>query len=150
MGNRSWFAICCLPLAVAVVAAGLMLWNTPTREQLAIAKLVKTRANVMLFDAADGSTFLNVDLHGCKDNDEPLGYIPDIENVQSLNLNSSPVHESGVECLLRIKGLRYLNANGPDFPTVAFAQLECDLKRNNPNLEIESFRNWIPLDVDKK
>lgn len=150
MKGGYWFAICGLPIAVAALAVGFIAWNTPTREQRAIASLVKTQADVMLFDAPDGSRYLSVNLHGCKDNDEPLSYLPDIPNVRTILLCSVPVRELGVESLLRLKGLRYLNAEGTSFPTVTFTQLERDLKRNNPNLEIESFRNWVPLNFDKK
>lgn len=34
MRNRYWFTTCYLPMAIAVVAVGLMVWNTPIRELL--------------------------------------------------------------------------------------------------------------------
>ena len=136
MRSRYWFTISCLPMAIAFVAVGLMVWTTPTREQRAIANLVKSGAHVVLFDGPNGTRCLDVDLHGCKDNDEPLNYVPDIENVQGLHLGVVPVHEVGVKCLLRLKGLRYLNVDDTGFSPGVFTQLERDLKRNNPHLEI--------------
>jgi hypothetical protein len=125
-------------MAIAVVAAGLLVWNNPTREQRAMASLVNTRANVMLFDAMDGAKFIDVDLHGCDNNDEPLTFVSDIENVQGLHLNSVPVQERGVESLRRIRGLRYLDISSTFFPTVDPTELKDELRRNNPNLEIDS------------
>jgi hypothetical protein len=138
MRNRFCFAACCLPIVVAIGAVALMVWITPTREERAIANLVNTGAYVVPFEEPNGNRFLYVDLHGFNNSDEPLSYIADIENVQGIKLNAE-VHESGVKSLLRLRGLRHLDFYGVHFPPGMFAQLECDLKRNNPNLEIDSF-----------
>lgn len=148
MRSRYWFALCCLPMAITVVAVGLMIWITPTREQRAIANLVNAHAHVVLFDEPKGNRFFDVDLCSCTDNDAPLRYLPDIENVQSLHLAPAPIHEVGVKCLLRLKDLRYLNANNAELSQEQFRQLNRDLRRNNPNLEID-FREAIELKFDK-
>ena len=135
MQSRFCFAVCCLPMIVTLVAVGLMVWTAPTREQRAIANLVKMGADISLFHTPDGARFFNVVLQGCETDDEQLSCILDIEHVQSLFLGAA-VHEAGVKRLLRLRGLRYLVAYDTEFPPDVYPQLERDLKRNNPNLKI--------------
>jgi hypothetical protein len=74
--------------------------------------------------------------------------VPDIEKVECLHLNCAPEHEVGMESLLRLEGLHYLDVTDAVFPTGAFARLEHDLKANR-NLELRSFGDWVELDFDK-
>ena len=121
-------------MAIAIVTLGLIAWTTPTREQRAIANLVNAGAHVVLFEEPEGNRFFDVDLHSCEGNDELLSYVADVENVQSIHLGAGPVCEAGMKALLRLKGLRCLD--DASFPPEVLTQLERDLKRNNPNLEI--------------
>jgi hypothetical protein len=123
-------------MAVTVVAIGLTAWVAPTREQRAIANLVKSGADISLFHTPDGAGFFDVrlDVHG-DDGPVMLSYLLDIDSVRRLYLGGS-VSEAGVKCLLRLRGLRYLKADHAEFPPDVYPQLERDLKRNNPNMEI--------------
>ncbi len=89
-----------------------------------------------------------VDMSYCRDNDELLGDVSEIENVQSVTLGPAPIHEVGLKCLLRTKGLRSVNAFSARLSNKEFRQLERDLKRNNPNLDV-SYRVSIPLSFER-
>jgi hypothetical protein len=88
-------------MAIAAVAIGLMVSVSPTREQRAIANLVKAGAAVAILDDPKGDKPIMVDMSYCRDNDELLGDVSEIENVQSVTLAPAPIHEAGLNCLLR-------------------------------------------------
>lgn len=148
MRSRYWFTICCLPMAIAVVVVGLMIGITPTREQRAMANLVKAGAHVTLDESPKGIRFFDVDLSSCTNNDELLRCVPEIMNVQSLTLAPAPISEMGVRCLVRLKTLRYLNGMFAHLSNEESRLLKRDLRRDNPNLDI-TFRETVELNFDK-
>lgn len=151
MAHRFWLTICFLPSAVAAVAAGLIVWNMPTRDERAIATLIMAAAEVRLLDSPDGSRYFSIDLQRCSNNDEPLTYVPHVPNVGSLYLKPAPLEDAGTASLLRVRGLRYLDVTRAIASNEQFARLGDALKHTNPGLIIrDDIRESVPLNFDKK
>ena len=130
--RRYWPILVSLAAGITLFAAGVLVERARTREDRAIANLIRADAEVQLLPAPDGTTCYNVSLdycEACGSNDELLRYVPDIEGVRGLRLAPLPLHEAGKKSLLRLKGLEALSVYVADTSLSHEAYVE--LKRGN-------------------
>ena len=142
--RRRVFAAC---LFVAVIGTSAMIVAVVkvkaqidvSREECAIANLVKAGAIVQRCPSSDGTYCFSVSLascENCKSNDELLRYVADIGNVGELGLAPIPLYEAGRKSLFRLKGLAVLSVYVTDtgIAREAYAELKRQMKLRNPDI----------------
>ena len=133
--RHSWLSIFCLFITLATFPAGLWVERAMTREDRAIANLVRRGASVTPLVLPDGTKGCFVALSDRVGNCELLPLVCDLNTrVTYLTLGFGRLDEACIKCLLRLKGLKALDVSYASLSDDEYARLTRELKNRNHSL----------------
>ena len=141
MLNRPRSVACCLAVAVAMFLAGVAAGRITTREERAIATLIRSHVILEPIALSDGTKAYDVGIEfGRKNGGDLLRLVCELKNrAIFLTLAGDEVNDASVPWLLRmtngVDGLRSLDVSNTGLSKDACAHLKRALQDRNPCIQ---------------